>query len=150
MKPLQTIRNILVHHKDKQEKLERCEVVYKIPCKSCDSVYVGETGRKLGTRVKEHMKDVDQNTKGSFTRAARKESLTQIHKSAITDHVKQNNHEIDWEEVSVLDRESDWRIRTIKEAIKIRGQRQVMNRDEGGFQLSHVYHPIFSIRSHAD
>ena len=58
-------------------------------------MYVGETGRKLGTRVKEHMKDVEQNSGGSFTRAARKESLTQINKSAITDHVKQNNREID-------------------------------------------------------
>jgi hypothetical protein len=150
VKPLQTIRNILVHPKDKQDKLEKCEVVYKIPCKSCKSVYVGETGRKLGTRVKEHMKDVEQNSGGSFTRAARKESLTQINKSAITDHVKQNNHQIDWEGVSVLDREGDWRTRTIKEAIKIRGQKQVMNRDEGAFQLSHVYDPIFGIGSRAD
>ena len=76
VKPLQTIRNMLVHPKDKQENLDKCEVVYRIPCKSCDSVYVGETGRKLGTRVKEHKKDVEQNSKGSFTRAMRKESLT--------------------------------------------------------------------------
>ena len=107
----------------------------------------GETGRKLGTRVKEHMKYVEQNSGGSFTKAARKKSLTQINKSAITDHVKQNNHEINWEEVSLLDRERDWRTRTIREAIKIRGQKQVMNRDEGAFPLSHVYDPIFGIGS---
>ncbi len=125
-------------------------MVYRIPCKSCDSVYVGETGRKLGTRVKEHKKDVEQNSKGSFTRAMRKESLTQINKSAITDHANQNNHEIDWEEVCVLSRESDYRTRTIKEAIKIRGQKQVMNRDEGAYQLSHVYDTIFDTGSRAE
>ena len=34
VKPLQTSRNILIHPKNKQDKLEKCEVVYKIPCKS--------------------------------------------------------------------------------------------------------------------
>jgi len=41
-------------------------VVYKIPCKNCERVYVGETGRPLGARVKEHRKEVDRKT-GIFT-----------------------------------------------------------------------------------
>ena len=32
------------------------EFVYKIPCKNCERVYVGETGRQLAARVKEHRK----------------------------------------------------------------------------------------------
>jgi len=47
---------------------EKPEVVYKIPCKNCEQVYVGETGRPLGARVKEHHKEVDSIT-GIFTRA---------------------------------------------------------------------------------
>ena len=47
MKPRQTIRNILVHPKDKTDKLDKSEVVYKVPCKNCEEVYFGETGSKL-------------------------------------------------------------------------------------------------------
>jgi len=43
-------------------------VVYKIPCKNCERVCIGETGRPLGARVKEHRKEVDSIT-GIFTRA---------------------------------------------------------------------------------
>jgi len=41
---------------------EKPEVVYKILCKNCERVYVGETGRPLGARVKEHRKEVDSIT----------------------------------------------------------------------------------------
>ena len=116
--------------------------MYRIPCRSCDTVYIGETGRKLGTRVKEHEKDVDTNRKKAYTRSSKKESLTEINKSAITDHVNQHNHDIDWDSACVIDRESDWKTRTIKEAVHIRTNRQVMNRDEGAHQLSRVYDPL--------
>ena len=45
IKPKQTIRNLLIHPKDKQDKIEKSEIVYKIPCKTCENVYIGETGR---------------------------------------------------------------------------------------------------------
>ena len=80
VKPKLTIRNFLVHPKDKVDKLDKSEIVYKIPCKSCDQVYIGETGRKFGTRMKEHLKDVEVNKKGAFTRVTKKESLTELTK----------------------------------------------------------------------
>uniref|UniRef100_T1IJ03 GIY-YIG domain-containing protein n=1 Tax=Strigamia maritima TaxID=126957 RepID=T1IJ03_STRMM len=30
--------------------------VYQIPCKTCDKIYIGQTGRALNIRIKEHMK----------------------------------------------------------------------------------------------
>ena len=51
-----------MHPTDKISDEEKTEVVYKIPCKNCERVYVGETGRPLGTRVKEHRKEVDSIT----------------------------------------------------------------------------------------
>ena len=51
MKPHNTLRNQLVHPKDKREPQNSTDVVYSIPCKNCNLSYIGETGRKLGTRI---------------------------------------------------------------------------------------------------
>ena len=64
-------------------------------------------------------------------------------KSAITDHQNVNNHEIDWERAKILERESDWRMRKTKEAIRIRTEGAVMNRDQGTF-LYGIYDPLFA------
>jgi len=42
---------ILVHPKDRQEKEDLTECVYKVPCANCsDKTYIGETGRKFEVR----------------------------------------------------------------------------------------------------
>ncbi|WAQ94715.1 hypothetical protein MAR_007186 [Mya arenaria] len=49
----------------------------------------------------------------------------------------------DWEGARVIERESDWRVRKTKEAICIKTEGAVMNRDEGAF-LSGIYNPLFA------
>jgi len=51
-----------MHPKDGINDEEKPEVVHKIPCKIVQRFYVGETGRPLKTRVKEHRKEVDSIT----------------------------------------------------------------------------------------
>jgi len=41
-------------------------VVYKLVCKNCDTAYVGQTKRKLNTRVAEHRKDINKKTSNHF------------------------------------------------------------------------------------
>ena len=48
MRPHTTIRNLLIHPKDKVNTEETAECVYRIPCKNCQKVYIGETGEVLG------------------------------------------------------------------------------------------------------
>ena len=139
VKPAKTLRRQLVHMKDKIDKDNTCDCVYEIPCKNCDQKYIGTTGRPLRVRLKEHKKDVEDNQKRNFTRSARKSSLTELNKSAVTDHVNRFNHEIDWENTRVLTKESNENIRLYKEAIAIRREPHVMNRDEGARDLPHSY-----------
>ena len=66
MRPYQTLRHILVHPKYKHEQENKCEIVYEIPCNGCYKFYVGETGRKFGTRRKIHKTDCEHNAKKCF------------------------------------------------------------------------------------
>ena len=75
---------------------------------------------------------------------------SKIHKSAITDHVVTDNHVMDWDNIRVLDREEDRTRRWIKEAIWIRKSMPVLNRDEGGYQLSHIYDSLITIPTSGD
>ena len=150
MKPVNTLKSLLVHPKDKVDQLQTCECVYEIPCKNCKKSYVGETGRAFGIRLNEHRKEAEQMSSKKFTRATRKDSVEEVHKSAITDHVAQHNHVIDWEGAKVIDKDSNKQTRWIREAIWIRKRgAQVINRDEGTYSLSHVYDQLLQRTSHS-
>jgi len=94
-RPHRTLRNFVVHLKDKVKDEEKTELIYRVPCKNCSSSYAGETGRKFDLRIKEQKKEVDSFTYGTQTRASRARESSVTHKSAITDHAVEENHVID-------------------------------------------------------
>ena len=86
----------------------QCECVYEIPCKNGTKSYVGETGRAFGIRFYKHRKEAEQMSCKRFKRATRKDSVDKLYKSsAITDHVAQYNHVIDWEREEIIDKDSN-------------------------------------------
>ena len=58
IKPQTTLRQVLVHPKDKVEKHKKAGVVYKIPCSQCEKVYIGETGSQDHRTQKGSRKDL--------------------------------------------------------------------------------------------
>ena len=75
-------------------------IVYKIKCKDCDCVYIGQTSRALKTCVKEHAKAIatfDEN-------------------SLLAKHHMRHSHQIDLTSVEIVDRSSAWRQRLIPKA----------------------------------
>jgi hypothetical protein len=121
-KPFNTLRSLLVHPKDKTPTLNKCGVIYKIQCPGCPETYIGETGRALATRMKEHTKK-----SAPFT--------------AIGEHCNITKHDISAESVSVIARESNlWR-RKIRESIEIRAQGPALNRDSG-YELPAIYDKV--------
>ena len=56
--PYKTIGNILPKIKDSVDDIYKCGAIYKIPCKDCSSVYVGEMGRCFSTCLLEHKRDL--------------------------------------------------------------------------------------------
>ena len=79
-------------------------VIYKINC-ACGDTYVGETGRILEIRMKEHKRVC---IKADFE------------KSAVAKRAWLSGHYIDWDNVEVLDQENDLCGRKVKEGIEIR------------------------------
>ena len=135
MKPNTTLRKLLVHPKDKQDLLSTTDRIYEIPCKTCKYTYIGETDRRFGTRLSEHQKETKhvESSKQNYTCASRKQSQSELSKSAIADHAVQYNHVIDWAHAKILDKECNASIWRICESMWIRRRGpQDMNRDEGG------------------
>ena len=111
-KPFNTLRALLVNPKDKTSKEKKCGVVYSVECRQCGDEYVGETGRALGCRFKEH-------TDGKHP------------SSAITEHTTNTGHRFKLEDVRILQREDRAVPRKIREAIEIHKRNPSMNRDRG-------------------
>jgi len=114
----------VVHPKDKVKDEEKIELIYRVLCKNCSSSYIGETGRMFGLRIKEHKKEVNSFTGDTLTRVSRARKGSVTHKSAITDHVVEENHVVDWDKAKVVDIEAQRQTRWIKEALWIRNMHE--------------------------
>ena len=95
-----TIRNLLMAPKDKDHILKKNGVIYKYTCDKveCNEEYIGESARTFAERFKEHQKAP----------------------SPIYDHSIRSGHEINIDNFSIVGREDQNLIRTIKEALYIR------------------------------
>ena len=52
LKPYFTLSSVFRKPKDVICDEKKCGLVYEIPCRDCNAVYVGETGRSLSTEKK--------------------------------------------------------------------------------------------------
>ena len=108
--------------KDKTPVEKQSCVIYQLTCDQNPShKYIGETKRNFFTRYKEHKK-LDRPT-------------------AVGEHTLETGHTVSMDTAKILGKEENCRARKIKEAIKIRTQRPLLNRDSG-IQLSPVYNSI--------
>ena len=126
-KPVNTLRSILVHPKDKTPKDKKRGVIYEITCDQDPAhVYIGETKRPHGKRFKEHT------------------NLTIP--TGLGDHCNATGHSVSLDNTKVLTREPQWTKRKVKEAIYIKKSAPSMNREQG-YQLPLIYHQLL-LREH--
>ena len=125
------LNNIIKLGKDKTEKVNQANVVYKINCKDCNASYVGQTSRRLQVRAKEHAKkykDKDENS-GLFL------------------HTKDNNHTIDFQNIKILDNELNNGKRLFSEALFIHSQTNFMNKQ---FEITRLPSDYNTFIKHCD
>ena len=108
--------------KKKQKKEDKKGVVYEILCHKCEKSYIGETGRILSKRIKEHKYAV----------------CSMNMKNAIARQSWSTGHRANWEGSTVIGLEEHPVKRKIFEGIKIQNKTNNMNLDEGM-----TIHPIW-------
>ena len=117
-----TIRDFLVHPKNKDTILQKSGVIYRYRCGrvDCEDEYIGESGRTFGEGFREHMRAP----------------------SPIIDHQNITSHEVSLDNFSIVGREDNSIARNSKEAIFIRVNDPSLNRNIGKFQLPHIWDEV--------
>ncbi len=114
-KPHTTLRQLLVHPKDPIPVESQTGVIYQVSCGTCHISYIGQTGRTITHRLKEH-----------------KQALTSpYHFSAVAEHAMKESHVIDWKSGKVIDICHQLYPRCYLESWYIKTKGSKINRDEG-------------------
>ena len=114
-----TIAKTLIKNKPKSDKNIG---VYTIPCKVCPkTAYVGETGRNLEKRKYEHRRDIRVGNE----------------MSALFCHVRDHQHQIDFDRARIMFRSEDYVKRRIVESALI-STTENMNLSQGHFAFNKV------------
>ncbi|KAL6419712.1 hypothetical protein ACFW04_013676 [Cataglyphis niger] len=92
------LNSLIKRGKDRLPISNRTKVVYKINCKNCSALYIGQTKRHLSTRVKEHFNNIKMQASNL---------------SLISKHKLKFNHDFDWSTPDILHNEKHLRKREI-------------------------------------
>jgi predicted GIY-YIG superfamily endonuclease len=79
---------------------QTAQCVYSIPCE-CGRSYIGETGRPLVVRLREHRHNLQQGL---------------LEKSKLAQHANEEGHRVGWDEARILEIESNSKYKKYKES----------------------------------
>ena len=101
---------------------EKSRVIYRYNCDrvDCDEEYIGESSRTFGERFKEHQKAL----------------------SPIYDYYNITGHLVSIDNFSIVGREDQSLIRTIRETLYIRVNNPSLNRNIGKYHLPHIWDEV--------
>ncbi|CAG7726619.1 unnamed protein product [Allacma fusca] len=108
------IKNLLGNTKDK-DKPEDCSGIYKIKCKDCQGIYIGQTKRNIKKRFKEHLYYAKYKYEN---------------KSALSDHLIATNHTTSFENLNLIQKIDKPSQLNIREAIAMKKNKtNLLNND---------------------
>lgn len=130
-KNLKIINELYSTLKDPTQKGKMSNIVYKIPCRDCDQCYIGQSSRPLHSRIISHRSDC--RTKSTAC--------------ALASHVINNKHEMNYEDSSILDIETNYTKRTFLEMVHINSNNNTMNRRSDINNLSIIYNYVLKLNN---
>ncbi len=117
----------LCTHKDSVDESQK-PGVYRIPCE-CGLVYIGETGRNLSKRLKEHKTNCEK---------------AELDKSAVAKHAWTYDHRIKWDEANILAIDSHRFSRKMRESIEIEKHNMIA---QEGKPLDSTWRALFNVQN---
>lgn len=120
--------------KDITTAMNKRDVVYKISCSGCSSVYIGQTSRKLKTRCDEHKRDCKNKNE----------------RSALVQHMKDTSHSFNIEKTKILDIEYNLKKRLFSEMLYIHSYSNNINRQLDTQMLKNCYKNLINKISKVD
>lgn len=121
------LNRVIKKGKDKVNKNDQVNVVYKVNCNDCDASYVGESKRGVGVRVSEHKRD---------SKKAHKET-------PFFKHMVATEHTFDFEGSQILDIEPHYYRRVTSELLNIHAQSNPINIQQDLDKLHSMYKSLF-------
>jgi len=112
----ENLRNLLTNVKDKTPLEQTKGVIYKLCCKDCSAVYVGESGQRATTRLYRHNL-AERNFDSSHY--------------PLVEHCINECHAINWEKIEVLATEANKTKRKLMESLFIKYHKSSVNKYEG-------------------
>ena len=85
--------NMIKLGKDPLDIFEQSNVVYKITCKQCNKIYIGQTGRLLRTRRNEHRNNI---------------KLSEKYHKVVSKHILEFDHDFNWDNLLILHKENNY------------------------------------------
>jgi hypothetical protein len=95
-----TLRSSLMKTGPERDPLQTAECIYSVLCE-CGRSYIGETGRTLAVRLREHRHNLQQVI---------------LEKSKLAQHAYEEGHKVGWDDATILEIESNSRYRKYKES----------------------------------
>lgn len=123
-------KTIFSHLKDATPKEQQSNLIYKVKCE-CNASYIGMTKQYLNTRIKQHISDS-------------KTTNTKKKKSALSEHLNLSKHKINLDDVTVINRESNYRKRSIMEMLYIKKHTNLLNKQTDSDYIQNNYNNILS------
>ena len=117
-----TIKHLLVSPRDKDPMVSKSGAIYWFHCGdlTCNDQYLRETSRTFVERFKEHLKDP----------------------SSIHHHSSNTGHPTTQPNFQIIVREEHGLARNIKESISIRVNNPTLNKNNGKFNLPHIWDTV--------
>ncbi|KAI4487237.1 hypothetical protein M0804_005386 [Polistes exclamans] len=92
---LTKINSIYTKLKDKVDKFDQSNLVYKIPCE-CEKSYIGQTKQKLKKRLDQHKND------------CKPININKTNTTALAEHHFKTGHNFKFDAATILDLEENW------------------------------------------
>jgi hypothetical protein len=99
-KPTCKLRSNFTKHKDKTHITEKHNTIYIFPCKNYLDKYIGQTTKKIQTRLTEHQNAINRHDYSSLP----------------AKHTDDNGHKFDWSQTRCLGQATTKHAREFKEA----------------------------------